>query len=239
MSPVILVTRPWEEGQKFVGELRAAGMDALHAPLFTLTPVPVKPDHLPENVMLIFTSAAAVRFMPDTINQAKAICVGDVTAAAARMAGFDVMAIPGGSAHDILNYCLQHYTPESAPYFYHIRGNDAALALDEAFINAGFKAGRLIVYRADPALSLVPDALEAIRHKAVDAVTIFSARTADEFMKLMQQENLQDCLSNKPFFCISNAVAQSVRLRGAHNVIVAARPTGESMIEALRDYYRL
>jgi uroporphyrinogen-III synthase len=90
-----------------------------------------------------------------------------------------------------------------------------------------------VVYEARPTPALSPAAVAAIGHRQVDAVLLFSPRTARIFVELIARHGLQDQLAAAAAICLSAAVAQPCRARVWRAIHLAARPTPGALLDAL------
>jgi uroporphyrinogen-III synthase len=115
----------------------------------------------------------------------------------------------------------------------HLSGAEVRPELGEELIAAGFALRRQVVYEARPTPALSPAAVEAIRDRQVDAVLLFSPRTAHIFVELIARHELQDQLAAAAAICLSAAVAQPCRALSWRAIYLAARPTESALLEAL------
>jgi uroporphyrinogen-III synthase len=163
----VLVTRPLPGGAATVARLRAAGHEALLAPLLELEAVDWDaPETAPQAVMM--TSAAAVRLAGAAALAYRAVpmfAVGAATAAAAREAGFADVRVGGSGVQDL----LMAMADAGIGTALHLAGEDRT-AVD---VPDSLTLAIRTVYRARlrPLAALPP----------VDFVLLYSARTAAHF----------------------------------------------------------
>jgi uroporphyrinogen-III synthase len=178
----LLLTRPAPQARAFAAALEAAlpGRFApVFAPLIAIAPLPAPVD-LDGVQALLFTSANGVEQFaarcPD--RSLPALCVGAMTAAAARTAGFAARPA-GGDVHALARLAVRAYVP-GAGALLHLRGRHAAGDLTGLLAAAGVPARAAEIYdqRAVPA---PPEATALLAAGRADVLTLFSARTARIF----------------------------------------------------------
>jgi len=143
--PAIVVVRPEPGNAETVARLRATGLDAVAAPLFTIEPVAWQaPDPADFDAVLLGSANAVRHGGPDIaeLTALPAYAVGATTAEAARSAGFVVAGEGAGG--------LQELLPRAAT-----DGRKAILRLagEERVpltVPAGVQVTTVVVYRAKP-----------------------------------------------------------------------------------------
>lgn len=115
----------------------------------------------------------------------------------------------------------------------HLSGEQVTEGLAEPLAKAGFALGRQVVYRAVAADALTPATVEAVAARQLDAVLLFSPRTARIFVELIGSHGLREPITRVAAICLSAAVAQPCREIAWGAVHVAARPELGALLEAL------
>ena len=134
MPPVLLLTRPRPQSERFAAEARAAcpPHETRIAPLSEIAPLPFDPRAFDGARGLVLTSANAVPMLADVpgIAGLPAYCVGPGTARAARAAGFRAQEA-GGDARRLIDW-LRRHRPQGPLVHAHGRhlARDLAAALD-------------------------------------------------------------------------------------------------------------
>ena len=105
--------------------------------------------------------------------------------------------------------------------------------LAEDLAAAGFALRRQAVYRAVAAEALSPATVEALAARQVDAVLLFSPRTARLFVELIGGHGLREPVTRIAAICLSAAVAEPCRDIAWRALRVAARPELGALLEAL------
>jgi uroporphyrinogen-III synthase len=161
--------------------------------------------------------------------------VGEATARAARAAGCsDVRAAAGGAAR-LARLIIGQCRPQGGPLL-HLAGTEVRPELAEALEAAGFELRRQAVYRALAARSLPAPVVQAIRGRAVDAVLLFSPRSAAIFVALIARHDLTDCLGQTEAICLSAAVAAPCGRLSWARLRVAAEPKVEMILRQLEGF---
>lgn len=208
---MIVITRPLPEAHEYVKELEALGHETLLAPMLAMRHVDFEAPDLKDYEAVVFTSATGVRFF-DVEAKGAAYCVGEHTEAAAREAGFDPVYSAEGTGADLVNYIIEiARTSDFQKPFLHVRGRDAARALDEDLKAEGLLAERLVVYKADFIDELPGGVVQAFEEKRIRGVTFFSKRTLENFLRLAELKGFTESLSSVKALCISQNVLECVR----------------------------
>jgi uroporphyrinogen-III synthase len=228
---LILITRPIEDAKNFAALLEQEGFKALIEPLMTMKPVKHRPPETREYDGLLFTSANGVRlFEGRTTGRTPAFCLNGQTAIEARNRGFRKIVPCGKSAEGMANYFKMR---KPGKYLY-IRGNDVAYPMLDELMAAGSSLDELIVYEAVAASNFSPATIRAIQDGTIQAVTLFSKRTAETFTRLAEKHDLLKHLSGIKALSISDAVLKSVQAYGWAGAYAAERPDAAGMATLIK-----
>jgi uroporphyrinogen-III synthase len=157
--------------------------------------------------------------------------VGEASAAAARRAGCAQVEAATGDAPSMARLIAACCRPADGAIL-HLCGTEVRPGLAEGLREAGFRVARQTVYRARAAEALSAGAREAIREK-LDAVLLFSPRTAGIFSGLVVSAGLEHHLGDSDACCLSAAVADACRDLAWRQVRIAARPDQAALVELL------
>ena len=234
--PTILVTRPQKQANMLADLLRQMGYNCVISSLLTLapthTPMPSSPP--PEAVMI--TSSNVFDFAPNlsSLTSLPCFCVGKRTAESARLAGFNNVYYTSSDGQ-VLAALISETLPASA-HIMHIAARDIASAGQHALLESGYNVTIWPVYQADTANILTTEAQALINNGAIDAVMLFSARTAETFGQLLRRNGLEGC--GQRMFCLGLSEATLAPLAGLtwRGMAAALVPTEESMIECLKQH---
>ena len=229
-SKSILITRPEPDATEFAGRVKATGFEPIVCPVLRIEQLPFALPDLTKYQGFVFTSTNAVRLLPSGLATSMPVyCVGDKTAGEAKRHGFTNITSAGGNAADLA--VLLKTLPELAgKRLLHMRGVHVA----GTDLKAMAEIDGLDIYRTVRSENLSPLAVRAMKERRVNAVTLFSARTARTFVNLAQKHSLLETLSAIKLLCISEAVLQSVRTYGWAQTYTAATPDAPAMLGLIK-----
>jgi len=240
---LLLITRPLEESDRLAETLKRMGHDVVSSPMLSIVSEPGgKYDAGPDDILIITSSNAlkAVREAPvfDRLVSRPVYCVGEKTGAALAAAGFRDVRGRSERASDLLDIIVSDHKRNAAGLadrqtrYLHLAGDAVAFDLIEGLRNAGLEAVRIQVYRGEEAQTLTAEACHALAASRVDAVLLYSPRTAKVFCNLILRERLVANLGQINALCLSPAVADGLgAIRDAFSeVAVARKPNGKEML---------
>lgn len=216
------ITRAEPEASRTAERVRARGAEAIVAPLITI--VPCGYDTNTEGAQaIIFTSSNGVRAFPDARGARDRIVltVGDVTAAAAREAGFNDVRSADGDVRSLAALAKRELDPAKGKLI-HIAGDHVAGDLGGDLRAAGFSMERRLAYAAIAAIKL-PEALL----QPLDIVLFHSPRAAETFVKL-GAPNATRLIAG----CLSPAIAEAAGNAAWKRVITARHPREDDLLAA-------
>jgi uroporphyrinogen-III synthase len=229
----VLVTRPREDAGRLTAELAARGVAVVIEPLMTIVP---RPDAILDLVgvqAVLLTSANGARVLAGatTRRDLRVLAVGDQTAATAREAGFTAVESAGGNVEDLARIAAVRLDPKAGALL-HVAGRDVTGDLAGRLARDGFAVRRAALYEAEAAKSLSAEARAAIAAGHIDAVLLFSPRTADTFVTLLQAAGLAERTQAIAVLCLSPAVAAAMTPLVWRAVVTAAQPTQAELLAA-------
>ncbi|SHO64280.1 uroporphyrinogen-III synthase [Pseudoxanthobacter soli DSM 19599] len=231
----LLLTRPEPQAAQTRRRLEALGHTVISSPMLALVQEP-PPAIACEGIGAVaFTSRAAVEAaagLPSLplLRALPAFAVGDATAKAAARAGFAEVASAAGDVEDLARLIALRHPPERGLVL-HLAGRDRAGDLGALLAPAGIAVHVAVLYRSEPAAELSPEAVAAIAAGSVDAVLVYSPRTAAAFVAALGRAGLAERLADLPVIAISAAAAAP--LDGARRVAIAPHPDEAGMFAAL------
>ncbi|MGE0665127.1 MAG: uroporphyrinogen-III synthase [Sphingomonadales bacterium] len=231
----ILVTRPEEDAASFAGILTGLGHEVRLQPMLAVRPRDAARLDVAGAQALLFTSAngvrAAARMTDD--RSLPALCVGDATARAARDAGFVKVESASGDVGDLAGLVRAGRDP-AAGALVHVAGSVTAGNLAGELAAAGFEVRRAVLYEAVEAAQLTHETSEALSSGRIDAVTLFSPRTARTFARIVRAAGLAGAMGSVDVLCLSRAVAEALDDLPRRKTLVAAEPTQNALIDLIR-----
>ena len=218
----VLLTRPQAASERLAQDLVARGHEVLIEPLLTIEPLPGPPPDLAGVQALVITSAHAVPALAGTDPRLPLFVVGQATAAAARAAGRRDVRVGEGDAQALARRIVRECRPADGALL-HLSGSEVRPELERDLTAAGFTLRRHPVYRARAAQALSAATVDALRAGRLDAVLLFSPRSAAILVGLLTRHGLAGDLRGTEAICLSAAVAEPCR-RLPWRIRVATRP---------------
>ncbi len=234
---MVLVTRPIEDFPGTRDALAALGFAALACPCQRIVPRPPQAPPGPAQALLL-TSRNAVRVLVGLPgwNALPAFCVGDATAAAARVAGWTDVASADGDAQDLARLVQGRLQPRAGALLL-ATAEGAGHPLAAMLRAEKFRVRRRVVYAMRPLPALPPAALAALQRGQVQAVLFHAAGAAKIFSGAIRKAGLADSLRNVEAFTISKSAAAALaRVPGDQTwqrIQWPTRPTEAGMLAVL------
>jgi uroporphyrinogen-III synthase len=237
----VLVTRPQPDDEATAAGLRARGFEVLTAPMLRFEPVAFQDDTDAAYGAVIVTSANALRGIEPHLENSRLLAlplfaVGERTADAARGAGFEKVISADGDAAGLRDCVLASVKTKelkkASPLLY-LAGADLARDLAGELGERGFTVVTHTTYRMAPVSSLPREICDAFAAHRIEAVLHYSRRSARAFLQAARAGGVEISALAIPQCCISAQVATVVRDAGATQVVVAATPDENALLEAL------
>lgn len=227
---LIAVTRPEEDAGPLTAKLTAVGHEVVMAPLLTIRPragvtIPARPWQA-----IAATSANGIRALPagHALKPIRTLTVGPQSLKAAEAAGLAAEA-HGGDVHGLAAFIRQHLDPGAGPILY-LSGAETAGDLEAQLTACGFDCVRVVLYDAAASASL--GAVEhALRDGRLDAVLLYSPRSARIWRGLVEAAGLGAAAAPLCHLCLSRNVAAA--LPEGWNSAVSASPDEAAILRLL------
>ena len=237
----VLVTRPHPDDETTAASLRARGFDVLRAPMLRFEPVAVHEDLNARYSAVIVTSANALRGIEPHLKGHRMLelplfAVGEHTAAAARRAGFTHVVSANGDAANLRALVLASLKAKElkkASTLLYLAGAELSRDLASELEESGFRVVTQTTYKMIAVKSLPRETCDAFAANQVEAVLHYSQRSARAFLDAARAAGVEISALAIPQCCISATVASVVRDAGATQVVVAATPDENALLEAL------
>ncbi len=230
----VLVTRPRPDAADLTAELERRGHTVLQQPLLEIEIDAAAPLGLDGVQALVFTSANGVRAFVARSGRRDlpVFAVGDATAGEARAQGFVAVESAGGNVDDLAMLIRRKARPDAGTLF-HAAGSAVAGDLSGLLASDGFTVRREQLYTARTVTVIEPPVRSALTDGTLDAVVLFSPRSATAFVNLVQTAGIAGACGELTAVCLSEAVAAALSPVQWRNVAVAARPNQESLLASL------
>ncbi len=230
----VLVTRPADDAEETAALLRARGHDPLVAPLLSVRYHDGHPLHLEGVQAILATSANGVRaFARRTARRDLPVfAVGAQTAEAARAAGFADVRNADGNAKT-LGRAVRGWAKLDGGTLLHAAGAEAEGRLAGLLRADGFTVRNEVLYDV-PAVESFPDsARAALQAGELDAVLLYSARSAQAFAACIARAGFPAACAGLVACCISEAAAKPLAGLAFKAVRIAARPNQTALLDGL------
>ncbi|HSE75364.1 MAG TPA: uroporphyrinogen-III synthase, partial [Dongiaceae bacterium] len=226
----ILITRPIEDAKPLADALQERGVEVLIEPLLEITHLTDAAIELDGVQALLFTSANGVRAFAalSPRRDLKAFTVGDGSAEAARLAGFPEVESAKGDVEALAALVVDRLKAEDGMLF-HAAGTVTAGDLKARLEGLGYRVRRAQLYEAKIATALSAETRANLTLGGIDAVLLFSPRTAATFGQLWQSAGAPS-LARIQALCLSAAVAREIGNLGWAGIEIADRPDLPSML---------
>ena len=188
----------------------------------------------------VVTSRNGVRALAKLTNQATRetvtlYTVGDATAALARDAGFKHIRSASGTVDDLVELIGVANARDSKQLTY-VCGRDRKGRLEDKLQVKGWQVNVAVRYYSDPVDHFSPDILGAFKDQTIDAVLLYSNRTAEAFKAFIEQHDLSQSANLMKFFCLAKSIESVFDRSGKIQLIVVEKPNEQSMFDALAQY---
>ncbi|MEO0412577.1 MAG: uroporphyrinogen-III synthase [Pseudomonadota bacterium] len=231
----VLLSRPANRADRLIETLQGYGHRVINAPVTAIEAVPAPT--LPSLRMIsgtIFSSAAAVPYVPQALKQAAqarpALAVGPVTAEALERDGWQSVTHFGGEMPALLAFLAEQ--PKDAPWLYPC-GAQLAHAPEDMAERSGATIAAITVYEARTLGPWPPSLLDRLRAAQIDITLFLSVRTARLFCDQVAQAGLWPMGMPGAAGCISGAVAEALDPLRYKEIIVSQEKTTSSLVAAL------
>jgi len=236
--PTILITRPQAASELLAEALAEQGYDGLIEPLLTIRSTDVPSPEVKEIQAIMITSANALTALDkgsydtDGLLGLPCFCVGPRTAERAAQFGFrrTYYSTSDGQA---LAELITKTLPKKDKAILHIAGRDVDSKGQEDLTAAGFSVSLWPIYEAIPAMQLSPHIITKLKGREIDAVLLYSARTAETFLKLLQHHKLTHVCADLVAVGLSAAITDLLAQQMWKKSLTAASPSETSVLECL------
>lgn len=237
----ILVTRPQPGAQKWCDAIRRAGAEPIHLAAIRIEALeaPGLDEHLAGSLdWLVLSSAETVRQLESrypSARQHRVACVGEVTAEAARGAGFRVtsLAQPSYDARSLAAALQGEGSLESARIVFPC-AEGASATLPDSLRRAGAEVARFHVYRNTAVRFDLPGLAAALER--CDLLTFASPSAVDSVFSALVEIGREE-LARGPCLALGQTTAEALRKWGGSADVVPEAPDAESVVAALEAFF--
>ena len=200
----ILFTRPFDDCHELMLRFKSLGHMVSHIPVISIQKIIYESLDFSLFKGIIFTSSNAIKFL-DTQKidkKIKCFCVGNATEKVAKMKGFQNIYVAGGNVENLKEIILQNFGVSDGNLIY-VTGQIISSDLDKKLISQGYHLKRIINYKAIEQEKFNNDEIEKLKDKIPDIVYVYSQNSAQSFLNMIKNYNLQSSWMNTNLMCIS------------------------------------
>jgi uroporphyrinogen-III synthase len=230
----VLVTRPKEDAEETAVRLRARGHTVLIAPLIEIRFVDGPEIPFGGVQAILATSSNGVHALARRTSRRDVplFAVGAQTARAAHSSGFATVKSADGDARALAAATVNWAKPNAGALL-HAAGAETKGALAESLRAAGFEVRTEVLYDAIGVNELSTNVLIALTAGNLDAVLLFSPRSARIFSDCVVKADVADSCTALEALCISAVAADKLSALPFRAVHVAKRPDQEALLALL------
>ena len=230
----VLVTRPKEGAEDSAKILRARGHVVLTASLIEIRFLDGSDISFDGVQAILATSSNGVHALARRAERRDIplFAVGAQTARAARDAGFTIVRSADGDARSLADALLDWAMPNTGALL-HAAGAETKGQLAETLLARGFDVRTEVLYDAIAAPELPAEALLALEAGELDAVLLFSPRSARIFADCVVKASAAEKCATLSAFCISEAAVKGLAPLVFRALHVATRPDQETLLALL------
>jgi uroporphyrinogen-III synthase len=238
----VLVTRPEPHAAATAARLAAMGHAPVLAPMLHVVPRRDVQIGLGDVAAIALTSRTAVaataalaRGRADLapLYRIPVFTVGAATAEAARAAGFEQVLSADGAVPDLVRLIRLHLRPADGAVL-HLAGEARAGEVAEPLYRAGYSSGVSVVYEAVQVERLPDSVAGDLAAGRLDAVLIYSARTAEALVGAVERADLMPALARLPCLGLSAAALAPLAEAGLPDLRAAAAPNENALFALLQ-----
>ncbi len=200
----ILFTRPFDDCHELMLRFKSLGHMVSHIPVISIQKIIYESLDFSLFKGIIFTSSNAIKFL-DTQKidkKIKCFCVGNATEKVAKMKGFQNIYVAGGNVENLKEIIFQNFGVSEGNLIY-VTGQIISSDLDKKLISQGYHLKRIINYKSIEQEKFNNDEIEKLRDKIPDIVYVYSQNSAQSFLNMIKNYNLQSSWMNTNLMCIS------------------------------------
>ena len=212
----ILITRPLIDAEDLMEKLFAYGHKIIHLPTLKISAVETKlvnPDNFDA---FVFTSTNAVRNLQltNTNKSLHCFCVGSITEKIARQSGFVNTSSAGGTVNALKNLIMISDKINKNSNLAYFCGDNISYDLDLELKNEGLKIKKIINYSSEIISDLNNENKKLIENFPPNLIYIYSARSAESFIDIVKNYELNPLVTQSTVMCISKKVANIFKFQG-------------------------
>ena len=203
----IVITRPKEDSAQLIKILKSQGHLVTHMPVIKIEKLKTEKINLENYKAVIFTSSNAIRFMniEKFDLKIKCFCVGNLTEATARYAGFINTYSSEGTVDSLIELIKRTLDTKSGKLLY-LSSEFISKDLDKDLIRSGYSVERISNYTSLPLEQIDDSTLNLFKKNPPDVFFIYSTKSAKSLFNLINKYSLLNVVTQSNLMCISEKV---------------------------------
>ena len=212
----VLLTRPKNASESLAHELERNGYESIIEPLLVIEPLTTPRPDISGCGTVMITSSNALETGQElaALFDLPCFCVGPRTAEKARSTGFRNVrssSSDGTELARLIETTLKNNFPNEKPQILHISGLDIDSKAQDELTRLGHRVIVWPVYAARPVLKLTERMASLFKQQQLDAVLVFSVRTAETLKALLGQNGLNPCCEGLIAIGLSEAIVDALK----------------------------
>jgi len=197
------------DAEDLMKKLFAYGHKIVHLPTLKISSVEIELVNPEKFDAFVFTSANAVRNLKltNTNKNLHCFCVGSITEKIARQSGFMNTSSAGGTVNALKNLIMISDKVNKNSNLAYICGDNTSYDLDLELRREGLKIKKIINYSSEAIRDLSNENKKLIENYPPDLIYIYSARSAESFIAIVKNYELNPLVTQSTVMCISKKVA--------------------------------
>ena len=212
----ILITRPLIDSEDLMGKLFSLGHKIVHIPTLKISAANIGLVDAKKYDAFIFTSANAIRNLKlKNENTSKiCFCVGSITEKIARQKGYNNTISAGGTVNALKNIISNSDKIDKKKSIAYFCGDYISSNLDIELKNDGFQIHKIINYTSEKIIDLNEENKKIINNHPPDIIFIYSKRSAESFIEIVNKYSLNGLMTESRVLCISEKVLDVLKNSG-------------------------
>lgn len=234
----VLITRPKPSAEYLALGLEQLGYSPRIASLLNIHPTNLPCPSIDGIQAVMITSSNAISILPSLetthLHSLPCFCVGTQTAQKAKVFGFTQVFNADGSSRELTRLIVENLKC-SHQKILHISGQHISPQSYEELTANGYIIVSWPVYYAKAAIKMDEHIVQAFYQDQLDAVLVYSSRTAETLCQLIEDNQLQACCKRLITIGLSPKVLEILNKLPWKQCLASAQPTEDAMIIRLKE----
>ena len=229
--PCVLLTRPIFDSENLAPRIEAMDADILISPMIEIKEYDFHVLNLDEYDAICVTSANALRIFGQKSDERdiKIYCVGESTAFEAQKMEFKDILSANNSAESLFNLIID----EKPCKVLYLSAKEPSFPLKERFEEVGIVCDVVVTYENKLIDVITEETKGALQSGHIDFVLFYSKKSAENFMTIIERDNLEDTLKSIKALCLSDGMVESLQAKHWAEYAVCDVSNGDGMMNLL------